>query len=333
MGNHISWNSGKKEIIDALNDVGGNVSRKAPDSGMSKSNEISTKCSEYISYQQQMSTSPANLKSDIFCNKQDKLIYNSSTTNVNDGKWKSNSELDKQLFMPLKLSNKMKCKNSREQRQSTGIGVKRNQPLIRMRSTDLSESRQQFHSNNKNSDCRGTHPISSQGREIIQACFVNQHSEIGYRICMRVFEKRPDYQRFVYAIGKEKWLNASYELRDYLNNVVSKVHDVVAVKEISRHYGERHVPLKKYGFKTDFWVSIADAIAVECVILDMASHQATETIMAWSQLTSLMFTSIRDGYYAALRFQRQTLKNCKNSQSHLFVDSIGSSDRSPTSTV
>ncbi|EJW77769.1 hypothetical protein WUBG_11326, partial [Wuchereria bancrofti] len=101
------------------------------------------------------------------------------------------------------------------------------------------------------------------------------------------------------------------------------VHNVSAVEEMSRHYGERHVPLKKYGFKPDFWVSIADAMAVECVILDMANHQPTETVMAWSQLTSLMFTSIRDGYYAALRFQRQTLKKP--------VDSIKSSKKSATS--
>lgn len=69
------------------------------------------------------------------------------------------------------------------------------------RSSNINESRQHTRNNNSNnnnnSDYRGTHPISSQGREIIQACFGNHHNEIGYRICMRVFEKRPDYRRFI----------------------------------------------------------------------------------------------------------------------------------------
>ncbi|KAL3990010.1 hypothetical protein ACH3XW_29945 [Acanthocheilonema viteae] len=337
MGNRISRDKGKKTIIDALNDPGGSVSRKMSNSGTPKRNKMNTKRDENMSCQQQMSISQEsfheNLKLDIFCDKPDKLVHDNGTTYVNDGKWKSNSESNEQFSMRSKLLNKMKCKDLRGQPKSDRSDVKRNQSLVRMRSSNLSESRQKCRSNNNNNnnnnlDYRGTHPITSQGREIIQACFSNHHNEIGYRICMRVFEKRPDYQRYVYALGKERWLNTSAELRDYLNNVVSKVHDVAAVEEISRHYGEQHVQLKKYGFKPDFWVSIADAIAIECVILDMANHQPTETVMAWSQLTSLMFTSIRDGYYAALRFQRQTLKSCKSSQWHLAVDSIRSSNSS-----
>uniref|UniRef100_A0A5S6PPC7 Uncharacterized protein n=1 Tax=Brugia malayi TaxID=6279 RepID=A0A5S6PPC7_BRUMA len=336
MGNHISWNKRKKAIIDTLNNRTGGASRKMPDSSRKMAKcQISVKCGKYIPDEQQMSTTqklfPERLKSNVSYDKNDKVIKNDkmSTQSVNDKKWKSNSESDTQLFIRPKLVDEMKCDNSNGQRKSTGSGTKRNQSLTRMRSSNLNESRQYFRNNN--SDYRGTHPISPQGREIIQACFGNHHNEIGYRICMRVFEKRTDYQRFVYALGREKWLSASAELRDYLNNVVSKVHNVAAVEEMSRHYGERHVPLKKYGFKPDFWVSIADAMAVECVILDMANHQPTETVMAWSQLTSLMFTSIRDGYYAALRFQRQTLKSCKNSEWHQPVDSIRSSKKYATS--
>jgi len=47
-----------------------------------------------------------------------------------------------------------------------------------------------------------------------------------------------------------------------------------AVEKISRNYGEEHVHLKAYGFKPDFWVSLADALTVEAVILDQANHQA-----------------------------------------------------------
>lgn len=44
------------------------------------------------------------------------------------------------------------------------------------------------------------------------------------------------------------------------------------VERLSKKYGEEHVELKSYGFKPDFWVSLADAITVECVILDQANH-------------------------------------------------------------
>ncbi|OZC09344.1 globin [Onchocerca flexuosa] len=330
MGNRISW---KRKIVtgDTLNDVGNHASRKTSDSHIPKL-QINVKHEEHDLNQQQISVSqklfPKKLKSNIHCDKPD--VIHSSTKNLNNGKLKSNSEVNPQLRVRSKLLNKMKFKSLKSERRSTTTGEKRNQSLARARTWELrNESEKQFRTNK--SDCRGTHPISSQGREIIQACFSNHHNEIGYRIFMRVFEKRPDYQRFVHALGKEKWLNSSTELRDYLNNVVSKVHDVTAIEEISRNYGEQHVPLKKYGFKPDFWVSIADAIAIECVILDMANHQPTETVMAWSQLTSLMFTSIRDGYYAALRFQRQMLKNCKNSEWRLTIDSISSlNDSAPS---
>uniref|UniRef100_A0A0R3RZQ9 GLOBIN domain-containing protein n=1 Tax=Elaeophora elaphi TaxID=1147741 RepID=A0A0R3RZQ9_9BILA len=347
MGNRFSWNKGKKAIIDALNDPRGIASRKKSTSEVSKHTEMTGKRDGYVSYQQKELTFqesfPENLKSNVLCEKQDKLICSRSTSDAYDRKWKLNSKSDAELFMQSKLLNKMKCNDSKAQRKTSGNGAKRNQSLkkeILFRSANLSESRQQFRNNNNigNFDCRGAHPVSSQGREIIQACFSKRHSEIGYRICMRVFEKRPDYQRFVHALGRAKWLNSSAELRDYLDIVVSKVsrakqvHDVAAVEEISRNYGERHVSLKKYGFKPDFWVSIADALAIECVILDMANHQPTETIMAWSQLTSLMFTSIRDGYYEALRFQRRSLRGCKSSQWHLS-GSIESSNGSAASVV
>uniref|UniRef100_A0A1I7VAM6 GLOBIN domain-containing protein n=1 Tax=Loa loa TaxID=7209 RepID=A0A1I7VAM6_LOALO len=322
MGNRISWNKGKKMVMDALNDQADDTSQKLSDSDGLKHQINMKHCDKYVANKQQLSISqesfPEKLKSTIYYEQQDKMMIHCSKKIMNDRKWKSDSETNVRHLM------RPKCRNSKYIRND----AKRNQSQTRIRSSNHNGSRQSFR--NCNSKC---HPISSQGREIIQACFGNHHNKIGYRICMRVFEKRPDYQSFVFALGKERWLNASAELRDYLNNVVSKVHDVAAVKEMSRHYGERHVPLKKYGFKPDFWVSIADAMAIECIILDMANHQPTETVMAWSQLTSLMFTSIRDGYYAALRFQRQTLKSCKSSEWHLSVDSIKNSNKSTSSIV
>lgn len=75
---------------------------------------------------------------------------------------------------------------------------------------------------------------------------------------------------------------------------------------LSRDYGESHVPLKSFGFKPDFWVTMTDAMTTECIYLDGAVHQPTDTIAAWSQLISMMFSNVRDGYYGLLRRQRRS---------------------------
>uniref|UniRef100_A0A183BPS7 GLOBIN domain-containing protein n=1 Tax=Globodera pallida TaxID=36090 RepID=A0A183BPS7_GLOPA len=147
-------------------------------------------------------------------------------------------------------------------------------------------------------------PISANAREIIQFCFDNPHNEIGSRICSRLLEKRPDFRQFAYSMGKERWQQMTGKLKEFLELVVRKVDNIEMVERLSRKYGEEHVELKCFGFKPDFWVSLADAMTVECVILDQATHQPSDTITAWSLLVSIMFSAVRDGYYQALRAAR-----------------------------
>ncbi|VDN22211.1 unnamed protein product [Cylicostephanus goldi] len=97
--------------------------------------------------------------------------------------------------------------------------------------------------------------------------------EVVAKVLQRIFEKRPDYQKYVYALGKERAYQMSVRLKDLVEEVVAKIFDPDHICAISRVYGEEHVELKSFGFKPDFWVSIADAITVEGVILDMANHQ------------------------------------------------------------
>ncbi|WKY14483.1 hypothetical protein Q1695_000207 [Nippostrongylus brasiliensis] len=151
-----------------------------------------------------------------------------------------------------------------------------------------------------------SHPISTQGREIILQCFENPHSEFGNKVLQRIFEKRTDYQKYVYTLGKERAYQMSVRLKDLVEEVVSKIFDPDHICSISRTYGEEHVELKAYGFKPDFWVTIADAITVEGVILDMANHQPADTVAAWSSLVTMMFSAVRDGYYSALRKHRMS---------------------------
>ncbi|KAH7707321.1 Protein GLB-20, partial [Aphelenchoides avenae] len=169
------------------------------------------------------------------------------------------------------------------------------------------------------------HPITPSGREIIQYCFESAHNDLGHRICTRLYEKRPDYQRFIQTMGKDKWPQMTNNLKCFLENVVVNIDSLQMIERLSRQYGEEHVEVKVYGFKPDFWVSLADAIIIECVILDQANHQPTDTVSAWSQLVTLMFTSIRDGYYHALRTQRISTRK-KNLQRQ---ESIGTVEDSP----
>ncbi|KAK6759762.1 hypothetical protein RB195_021368 [Necator americanus] len=173
-----------------------------------------------------------------------------------------------------------------------------------------------------------THPISTQGREIILQCFENPHSEFGNKVLQRIFEKRSDYQKYVYALGKERAYQMSVRLKDLVEEVVSKIFDPDHICAISRVYGEEHVELKAFGFKPDFWVTIADAITVEGVILDMANHQPADTVAAWSQLVTMMFSAVRDGYYSALRkhrmssrrgLQRQHTQESRDAESNVEV--------------
>ncbi|RCN41333.1 hypothetical protein ANCCAN_12716 [Ancylostoma caninum] len=92
-------------------------------------------------------------------------------------------------------------------------------------------------------------------------------------VLQRIFEKRSDYQKYVYTLGKERAYQMSVRLKDLVEEVVAKIFDPDHICAISRVYGEEHVELKAFGFKPDFWVTIADAITVEGVILDMANHQ------------------------------------------------------------
>ncbi|TKR77061.1 hypothetical protein L596_018105 [Steinernema carpocapsae] len=79
------------------------------------------------------------------------------------------------------------------------------------------------------------------------------------------------------------------------------------ITSLSTDYGEYHIGLKNFGFKPDFFAVAADAIATECVFLggQATAHAPANTFRAWTILVGLMFSGVRDGYYAALRKMRR----------------------------
>lgn len=159
------------------------------------------------------------------------------------------------------------------------------------------------------------HPISVQGREIISQCFDNPHSEFANKVVQRIFEKREDYQKYIMNLGKERSVIVNNRLKQLVEDIVAHIHDPEYIENVSKQYGEEHVELKQYGFKPDFWVAVADAMTLEGVILDMANHQPADTVSAWSSLVTMIFSSVRDGYYSELRRHRMSSRRTLKHQS------------------
>ncbi|VDM44875.1 unnamed protein product [Toxocara canis] len=238
-------------------------------------------------------------------------MVRSSTTYEDDGRRTCRNNEEMRKSKSLNELNRRASMRNGQNRGSSRTNASSRTSVARSPSVIVSRS----FSHRKSFRKDPQHPISPQGRDIIVNCFENSHADIGNRICMRVFERRSDYQRFILALGKEKWSWVTNTLRDFIEEVVLRIDDLAKIDELSRKYGEDHVELKPFGFKPDFWVSLADAMIVECVVLDMASHQPTDTVAAWSQLVSLMFSSIRDGYYEALRQHRKSSRRSLQRQS------------------
>lgn len=112
-----------------------------------------------------------------------------------------------------------------------------------------------------------SHPILPAAREICRSCFENPHLDFGNRVLSRVYEKRPDFQKFVQSVGKDKWPMLTNNFQNYIEEVINNIENLDAIQRFSKQYGEEHVPFKSYGFKPDYWVSVAEAILVECTIL------------------------------------------------------------------
>jgi hypothetical protein len=112
-----------------------------------------------------------------------------------------------------------------------------------------------------------------------------------------------------------------------LQNVVERIEDNSAVAQLSEEYGTTFVPLNAFGFKAEFFAVIAKSMTAECVLLDGGQHNTSETFLAWSNLTAIMFSSVRDGFYSSLRRQRRTSLSVASRQNSTELPSAGTSKR------
>ncbi|VDN02711.1 unnamed protein product, partial [Thelazia callipaeda] len=143
--------------------------------------------------------------------------------------------------------------------------------------------------------------LSTVQRQIVKECMDKAKDDIAERIYRRIFERRSDFRKFILALpDKQRWALTD-SLHNYLKSAVNQIKDGSAVRKISEDFGAFHVQYRSFGFRPDFFVSTADAVTTEFVLLDAAVHQASDTLCAWSTLTGFMFSSVRDGYYQEQR--------------------------------
>uniref|UniRef100_A0A914DF78 Globin family profile domain-containing protein n=1 Tax=Acrobeloides nanus TaxID=290746 RepID=A0A914DF78_9BILA len=148
--------------------------------------------------------------------------------------------------------------------------------------------------------------VPSLARLRIQQCYKNSKSTIGHQILKRACVLRPDVKMFISYLSPDKVDELANDVYAYLTDCVNNIEDQEKVKEISWHFGEIHAQLCNYGFRPEFFSTIADATIAECVRLDGGAHKRCETLLAWSQLMAVMFSHVRDGYYAQIRMNRRS---------------------------
>ncbi|KAM3723228.1 Uncharacterized protein ACO02O_06493 [Dirofilaria immitis] len=170
--------------------------------------------------------------------------------------------------------------------------------------------------------------ISPNSQSIILFCMENARSDIALRIIQRMTHKRDDFAQFYANLSNEQSVELVLALKKFLSDIVQNIGNSEKIRQISNKYGIEQAHKRSWGFKADFFALLADALTTECVFLDGAAHQPTETIEAWATLVELMFTNVRDGYYMETRQLRRNWQNF-NSQSNLSSQSDQSFDGDP----
>uniref|UniRef100_A0A0R3RMY8 GLOBIN domain-containing protein n=1 Tax=Elaeophora elaphi TaxID=1147741 RepID=A0A0R3RMY8_9BILA len=162
-------------------------------------------------------------------------------------------------------------------------------------------------------------------QSIILFCMENARSDIALRIVQRMAHKRDDFAQFYANLSSEQSSELIMALKKFLKDIVRNIPNLDKIRQISSKYGIEQAHKRSLGFKADFFAVLADALTTECVFLDGAAHQPTETIEAWASLVELMFSSVRDGYYMETRQLRRNWQKF-HSQSNVSSQSDQSLD-------
>lgn len=148
--------------------------------------------------------------------------------------------------------------------------------------------------------------LSYKNRQLIQSCFNNPHENIGVRILKRAAERRKDFGRFYMAVSAEQREQIADTIKVLLKKSVAGIHNAdEELQMMAAETGQRFVEYRSLGFKADYFAVLADSTITECVLLDAAVHPAATTLSAFSQFITMLFSSVRDGFYQEMRRMRR----------------------------
>ncbi|VDL76502.1 unnamed protein product [Nippostrongylus brasiliensis] len=132
---------------------------------------------------------------------------------------------------------------------------------------------------------------------------------IGDAILKRAISNRPEMRTFLNRLTEQQVEHMGKQFYSLIAVSVENIERPEAVRYFSRlpffAMFETYATLCQLGFRPDYFAPLADAAIAECVKLDGGAHKRCETLLAWSQLISAIFTSVRDGYYSRVRYQRR----------------------------
>ena len=134
--------------------------------------------------------------------------------------------------------------------------------------------------------------LSSSQKQILKYCINNSKEDLGERIFRRVADKNGVFQEYFEGLPKPERAELTEGLRFGISNlflipplfrqfIVKIVDQACGTEEglepVCKDFGGQYAQLD---FKPDF-VKIANSLTTECVFLDAAVHNYTETLAAW----------------------------------------------------
>uniref|UniRef100_A0A915NWR2 Uncharacterized protein n=1 Tax=Meloidogyne floridensis TaxID=298350 RepID=A0A915NWR2_9BILA len=148
--------------------------------------------------------------------------------------------------------------------------------------------------------------LNLRDQSSLKGCFNNPHENIGFRILKRSAERRKEFGRFYSAVSLEQREQIADTIKILLKNSVNCLDSPdEKLQSMAIEFGQRFVCFRVQGFKADYFASLADSTITECVLLDAAVHPAAVTLNAFSQFITMLFSSVRDGFYMEMRRLRR----------------------------
>ncbi|CAI5446430.1 unnamed protein product [Caenorhabditis angaria] len=147
--------------------------------------------------------------------------------------------------------------------------------------------------------------VPSLNRLRIQQCYKTAKPSIGDAIMKRAAATRAEMRNLLAKMNDKQIECLGKQMYELITNAVENADKSDKVLQHARQFGETYAALVPLGFRPDLFAPLADAAIAECVKLD-GVHKRCETLSAWSQLFSALFSAVRDGYYQRVRHQRRT---------------------------